>query len=145
MIIRVVAAALGIVAPALFLVIATLIHPERSPIGETGAEGSTDMVFYLLLILGALDPLVVPLIERFQISNWRRLPRGRTAEQLFFNLVIIRMAFVEATFIYGFVVYLLTGDLMRMLMFYPLGLIWLAIYWPRREKYERFIEAAEVR
>jgi len=142
MVIRVVAAAVGIVAPAFFFAIAALVHPDSSPLGENGA-GAIDVAFYLLLILGIVDPLLALLIERPLLADWRRRPGRRTADRMFFHLAVLRMAFVEATFLYGFV-YLLTWDLlMRMLIFYLVGLVWLGLYWPRREKYEQFIEGAE--
>lgn len=140
---RIIAVAMGLAAPALYLVIATFIRPEQALL-DTPRGGHFALLFYMLLTLGIVDPLIVPVLERMQINTWRRL-KSRSADQMYLSLVVLRLAFVEATFIYGFIVYLLTWDFMRLLLFYPIGLIWLAIYWPRREKYEQFIQSGEVR
>lgn len=144
MIARIIAVALGLAAPALYLVLASFIRPDQA-LGDAPRGGHFALLFYMILTMAIVDPLVLPIIERVQINTWRRSGSGRPPERMYLSLVVLRLAFVEACFIYGFIVYLLTFDFMRLLLFYPIGLIWLAIYWPRREKYEQFIQSGEVR
>ena len=59
------------------------------------------------------------------------------------NLSIIRMSLIGAIYIFGLIVYFLTADLTQMLWFYPVGICWSAIYWPRRAKYRQFVERLE--
>lgn len=140
MILRLIAVVMGFAIPSLYLVIASLVRPEAGDLGNP-SRTPIDMVFYILLILAALDPLLAPIIERVQIANWRRSPGIRTTDQLYVTLQIIRLAFVEACFTYGLIVYFISSDFLRMLLFYPIGLIWLAVYWPRRERFEQFLQS----
>ena len=143
MVARIIAVALGLAGPALYLVIASFIRPNQA-LADTPRGGHYALLFYIILTMAILGPLVVPIVERVQVNTWR-LGAKRPPERMYLSLVVLRLAFVEASFIYGFVVYLLTYDFLRLVLFYPIGLIWLAIYWPKRGKYEQFIQMGEVR
>jgi len=133
--VRWIAITLGVVAPSIVLVIGGIITPTGDIAGET------QMVFYILLALAILDPLLVPLIEKFQKNTFRQRQSGRmSAAQLYTSLVTMRLSFVHAIFVYGLVVYILTGDFWKMMLFYPIGALWSAYYWPRRLKYEEFLQ-----
>ncbi len=144
MIARIIAVAMGLAAPALYLVIALSIRPDRGDF-DLPAGGHSALVFFMLLTLAIVDPLLVPVIERAQLNTWRRMKGSRSADRMYLSLVVLRLAFVEASFLFGLVVYLLTYDFLRLLLFYLVGLIWLAVFWPRREKYEQFVQTGEVR
>ncbi len=133
---KVIAWALGLLPPPLYIIIATLVETDGM------AADQTDLTVYILLALGILDPLLVPVIERFQVKSFRSSQRTATMtpSQFFTSLTVVRLAFANATFVYGMVVYLLSGSIEKMLWFYPVGIIWLIILWPRRAKFEKFVQ-----
>ena len=109
---------------------------------KTGGE--QEMLFYILLIVGMVQPVVLPFIEKIHIKNYRKNKNSAMSpSQLYTTISIIKMAMVEAVYLYGLVVYFLSGDLTKMLYFYPVGIIWTIIYWPRREKYILFTKSLE--
>ena len=60
-----------------------------------------------------------------------------SARQLLFSIIIVRMAFIKPSYIYGLVVFMISADLSRMLWFYPIGVFWTLIYWPTRARREK--------
>jgi len=137
---RFVALAMLAVAPAVYLVVAWILQMPF----KTGGE--IDLMFYILLIVAMVQPAAVIVIERHQVNAYRaRGSAPMTPSQLLFSIMIIKAAIVEAVFLYGLIVYLLSGDMLRMLWFYPIGAAWTVIYWPRREKWNSLIRTLEVR
>jgi hypothetical protein len=65
--------------------------------------------------------------------------------QLFTSISVIEFILVESVYIYGLVVYIITGDMMRMLSFYPVAVIWTVVYWPRRSAWDKFGRVIEVK
>jgi len=68
------------------------------------------------------------------------MSQAKSPVHLYFMLSIIQMAMVEAIYVYGFIVFILTARLTYMLYFYPIGIAWSFVYWPRREKYTQLLE-----
>jgi len=127
-----------IVMPIMYLIVAMVI--SRAP--DTG--GHSDLMFYMLLIVAMSSPAMALLIQRIQVQSYRKRPSSRmTPEQLYFVVSIMKMAFAEVVFLYGLVVYLVAGGMDRMLIFYPIGLAWAAIFWPTRNRFETFITEAK--
>ncbi len=133
---RIMALAILVVAPLLYLLVALFLKVEM-PQGEA----YSGLIFQILMVLAIIDPFLLPLIERFQISLYRTDRQSRmTPSQLYRNNVLIRLCFVEATFLYGLVVCLITGDTGAMLWFYLIGAVWAVVVWPRQARYQRFLE-----
>ncbi|UCG62294.1 MAG: hypothetical protein JSV52_03150 [Candidatus Zixiibacteriota bacterium] len=102
--------------------------------------GELDMMLYILLIIAVIQPAFARVIERFQIDAYRKNQQTKmTLEQLYFNLAIIRIAFVDAIYLYGLLQVFLSAETIRMLYFYPIGIVWTFIYWPRKSGYEEFV------
>ncbi len=121
--------------PIILLGMTYLVTPQDSK------GGQNDMMLYMLLILSVFQPMVSPFVVRLQVDNYKKNQQSKmTTDQLLSNLNIIKFAFVEAIFLYGLLNYIISGDLMRMLYFYPIGIIWAFIYWPKRSGYENFVE-----
>lgn len=98
-------------------------------------------MLYLLLILALIEPAFVPLIVRSEIGKYRSgATKMKSPAHLFLTLGIIQMAFVTAIYIYGFIVFILTAKFTYMLYFYPIGIAWSFVYWPRRKKYTQLLE-----
>jgi hypothetical protein len=135
---RIIAFAMFVGSPIAYLIIAFVI--ERPLV----AGGEYDMLFRIILIVAMVQPLLAFVVERSQVRAFRaRRQKEMTASQLLVTLAINKAAFVSVVFIYGLVVYLLSGDLLRMLWFYPIGAIWSVIHWPRREKWNMLIQTLE--
>jgi len=132
--------ALLVAAPVIYLILAYLIPIEEKVGGEM------DMLFYILLIIAIVEPLVLPLIERFQVNSYRAGGTSRMSPgQLLTSMNLIKFALVESIYVYGLVVYIITGDMTKMLYFYPVGIIWSVVYWPRRRAWERLYQIIEVK
>jgi hypothetical protein len=125
-----------LVGPCAYLAIAQLIDAKG-----VEARAGNEILLYLLLAVAIVNPFFAPLIVRAETSKFRKgLSQVKSPAQLFFTLSIIQMAMVEATYIYGLVVFLLTGKLTNMLYFYVIGIAWSFVFWPRREKYTQLLE-----
>jgi F0F1-type ATP synthase membrane subunit c/vacuolar-type H+-ATPase subunit K len=137
--VRILAVLMLVVAPAIYLIIAYSISAR-----EFAPEAGTRLFFIGLLIIAVVEPVVYPLIERFHLSQLRgRTQIAKVVEQLYVTLSIIKMALVEAIYIYGLVAYLVTRHFDRMLYFYPVGIVWSVVYWPTRGGFERFLSRGE--
>jgi hypothetical protein len=137
----VLAGALVILAPAIYLSVATIIKPQEAMFDAAG----TQLLITLLLVVAIIQPALALLIERFQIrSLMTSRSTAMTAASLFQSISLIKLAFVEAIFIYGLVAYLVSGNVAPMFWLYLVGAIWAAIYWPRRSRFEDFLKKVKV-
>ncbi len=135
---KLIAFLLLVLAPVVYLLIAFLIHPSRQ------GDGETEMVFYILFVLALFQPAILPVMGQFQIRSYRSsASQGMSPGQLFTSMSIIKYAFIESIYLYGFVIYLISGDIEKMWYFYPLGVIWSAIHWPRQSSWEKFQKSLE--
>jgi len=105
------------------------------------AAAGNEFVFYILLLVSLTEPGLALVVEQIQLQAFKA--RGRTDMKpinLFFTISLIKMAMVEVVYVFGFVVFLLTGEYLNMLFFYPIGVAWTLAFWPRRAKYEQLLE-----
>lgn len=127
-----------VVAPLVYLGIALavdapLVTPEAA-----------DLVFWILLIVAIITPALLPVVERYQIRVYRKQGEHRASPvRLMITLSIINAAWIETVYIYSLIVYLVTGDMLRMLTFWPVGIIWSFVYWPRRSRWSKRLEDLE--
>jgi len=132
---RIIALAMLILAPLIYLVVASVL--DRQGMAE---EGTSDMVMYILLIVSLAQGGLAGIVRKFQIQNYRKnKDQGMSPAQFYTTAGIVTLAFVEAVFVFGLVVFLLTGAFVNMLWFYLIGAVWAAVYWPRRDRFESFI------
>lgn len=128
-----------VACPIIYLIVTQFVQvPDR----EVGGE--TYLMFYILLIIGILEPAFSPLVERFQLAAYKRGNIKTTPGALFQTVSVIKFALVEAIYIYGMVMFFMTGDVNLTLYFYPIGMIWTIVIWPRRSKFEDFIQKAQL-
>ena len=136
--IRLMAVLMLIVAPAIYLVVANLVPLQPKSGGEH------DIMFYILLLVALSQQSVLPLIERFQIGRFRHEYSSKASPVGFLTVMFLtRFAVIEAVYIWGLVILFVTGDLSRALLFFPIGAIWSAVYWPREDKMKRTLERLE--
>ncbi len=131
---RIFAVFLFIIAPLEYLHITFLI-PRIVKTSEF-----IDVMTYVLLAYGALAPLVLPIIKKALVFGFRSGKRKfKSPEDLWFYYFIIQGSITDAIFIYGFIIYMLSGDLTRMLYFYPIGIAWTIFNWPTSDRFDQFI------
>lgn len=135
---RWIAVAMLLFVPLIVLVICSVLEAPAEP--DAGAE----LMLYILLVLAVVDPLFALFLERFLLGSASGAKRaGMGAVQMVQQVGIIKLAFVEATYIYALVVYLVLGDFTAALYFYPIGIAWSAVMWPRRERFEQQVRKLE--
>lgn len=126
-----------VVAPCVYLVIAFSMI-------TTGIEAraGNELMLYLLLVVALLNVgVAAPVIVSAETRKFKAgAYQGRTPVHFFFTLSIIQMAMVEAVYIFGLVAFLVTGKFFNMLCFYPIGIAWSFVYWPRRSRYQELLE-----
>ncbi|MCP4603450.1 MAG: hypothetical protein GY847_23515 [Proteobacteria bacterium] len=128
-------------APLIYLVVAHFLAREIS-----GGEGVNDMVAYILLIVALAQGALVKVIERFQVQSYRKNPQASaTPAQFFVTVSIISMAVIESIYLFGLVVFILSGDYLHLARFYIIGIGWTLCYWPRRTKFESFVQEMQIR
>lgn len=143
---------LFICAPLIYLLLTTYLKIEPT----TGRHN--DLMFYILMIIAVVYPTVIPIMEKAQIKMFHKNKatttqpkysikqlsyankRKSTPSGLYLIMFIIRASLVESSFLFGLVVYMIAGDLMRMLYFYPIGIAWTIVYFPTKKRCEKFLE-----
>lgn len=132
--IRMIAFAMLVIMPLVLLALMFVVSPPKQSGGEI------EIALLILLIVGMIQPLLIPLISRIQIQNWQNEnSENKNPAILFFMISLIKFSFIEAIYIYGLVVYLLSGDMLKALYFYPVGIGWSVVHWPMRVRFDNFI------
>ena len=132
------ALALLVAAPVIYLIIALATN---IPV-KTGGEH--DMMFYILLIVAVVQPTTLGPIEKFQIKNYRRSFQSiMNPVQLFTTINILKFAMIETIYIFGLMVYLVSGNLTGMLIFFPVGIAWSFVHWPGDSTLTQFQQRVE--
>lgn len=130
---KLLALALLVAAPITYLIIAIVTDIPLK------AGGEHKMLFYILLIVSVVQPSALGPIEKFQIRNYRRnLQSIMNPAQLFTTINILKFAMIEAIYIFGLIVYLASGNLTGMLVFFPVGIVWSYVYWPNGSTLKKF-------
>ena len=125
---------------------------------EFSTSGQNDIMFYILLIIALFYPLVIPILEKAFVtahhkrndvknkSKWAMKlqshsnKRNSTPEKLYFTFFVVKSALVEASFIFGLLIYIVSGDMTRMLYFYVVGIAWSLVVFPTKSRCEKFLE-----
>jgi len=138
--VRLLAWAMLVAAPLVNLFVAYIAKIERHEGGEY------DMMLYFLLIVSIFQPATARFIEHFQITSYQKSEESKvTPEGLFTTLSVIKFAFIETIYLFGLVVYIVAGNLSWMLYFYPIGIAWTFVYWPRQSTFENFLQRIEAK
>ncbi|HEX2896796.1 MAG TPA: hypothetical protein VHP63_01945 [candidate division Zixibacteria bacterium] len=131
---RIFAIFLFIIAPLEYLHI-TFLLPRIAKTSEFIV-----VMTYVLLAYGALAPFVLPIIKKALVLGFRSgKTKFKSPEDLWFYYFIIQGSITDAIFIFGFMIYMWSGDLTRMLYFYPIGIAWSIFNWPTSDRYEQFM------
>ena len=131
---RNIALATLIFLPLVFLLVMNIVEIQK----QTG--GQIDIMQYILLIVGMLQPLTIPIITRVQVQFWQKsILKRKNPDSLFLSLALIKYSMIVAIYIYGLVVYFLSGDMIKALYFYPIGIAWSVVHWPTRDRFDNFV------
>jgi len=136
--IRIMAVMLLIVVPIIYLAVAQMVEvvPHEG--------GDINLMFYLLIIVALIEPGLFPIIERIQISNFRKAVNAKMQPAQFsFTIGLTKLAMIEAIYIFGLVFYFLSGDLSNYLLFYIPGIFWTLRYWPNESRLKILLEKLE--
>lgn len=126
------------VSPLVYLAFAALLDITEKIGGEY------QLMLYILLIVALVEPVLVPLLRKLQINSYRKRKSSRaTPAQLLLVLQLIAFSFVHAIYIYGFVLYLISGSFLDLFLFSIIGGVWSAIYWPREGAMKKLIRSIE--
>lgn len=129
------AAAIYIGAPLLYLIAGYYMNLQETD------NPANDLMFRILIFFSLFQPSLGYLIEKFHISMYRRNASNRqTPEKLFFTVGITKIAMVNAVFLYGLVVVIITGDFNNFSYFYLLGTVWAFVLFPTKKSYDKFME-----
>ena len=130
----IVALAMLIIIPLIFLLVMYFVEVPSQQ------GGQIEMMQYILLIVGMLQPLTFPLITKVQVQFWQKsVLEKKSPASLFLSLALIRLSIIEAIYVYGLVVYFVSGEMTRALYFYPIGIAWTVVHWPTRQRFEKFV------
>ena len=134
--ILVISIAMLVVAPVAYLLVAFLVDPAN-----LGDGGFNEFVFYMLLIVAAAQPAAVLILQKTVqgLPGKDETEDHSTVVGKYFAQSMLRLAIVEAIYIYGLVMFLISGQLGYMLYFYPIGIVWTLIFWPRRSAFDNLI------
>ncbi|MCB2231137.1 hypothetical protein KQH82_10515 [bacterium] len=136
--ITILAFAMLVLAPIVYLVVASFLKIE------TEVQAGNDVFLYALLAIAVVSPAILPVIGRVQMSNFKRSSATKmTPMQMLVTMMIVRIAFVEAVYIYGLVAYLVTGEMMNMLYFYAIAIAWSFVWWPTESRRQALLERLE--
>jgi|GEM_PF-1298019 len=140
-----------VVMPAAYLIYAYFLKLERF-----NPDDSHHFMIYVIFIVAFICPPISIIVKKFQIGNYRQ-NRGKvvkqgllpfkkreikmTPGQFYINLLIVQLSFVESVYIYGLITYFISAEMVNLLYFYIIGIIWSVIFWPREEKTKTFIQS----
>ncbi len=101
--------------------------------------GEMHILFYILYFLAMVVPAMYYIIEKFQLSLYLKQKISTSPEKLFYSLSVIKFSLTLSAYVFGLVVFFVSGDASRFYMFYPIGIIWSFVHWPTEEKFNNFI------
>ncbi len=139
--VRLQAVVMMVVAPLVFAAVPIFIAPM-----QPFESGGPKMLVYILLIVAVFTPMLYPIIERVQISTYRKLgDKSRmTPLQMYFVQQLIRFSLTEAVFIFALAVFFLTGRQDYFWYFFPIGVFWVVLAWPTESKFETYLKKVEI-
>ena len=132
---KIIAICLTIGLPVVILLVSAILSPK-----PFAPDGVNNMMVFILLIVAIVDPTFYFVIEKTKVSEYRKSTASQMApDQLYRSLVLVRLALAASCYVMALVVFLITHDILQMLFFYPIGIIWTVILWPRPSGRERFM------
>lgn len=127
-----------VVAPLMYVYLATNI------LSFDWDVESINIIMTILLIYGGFAPLVMAVIRRKIVSAYNKgKSKFKSPEDAWSKFSIMQVGVGSGNFAFGLLIYFLSGDIQKMLYFYPIGIVWAIFLWPTRKRYEDFISKIE--
>lgn len=102
-------------------------------------DGAEHILFYILYFLAMVVPSLSYIIEKYYLSDCSRNTVTSDAEKIYFSISVMKFSMTLSVYIFGLIVFFITGDASRFYMYYPIGIIWTFIHWPTEKKYNDFM------
>ncbi|MEA1981257.1 MAG: hypothetical protein U9N54_09825 [candidate division Zixibacteria bacterium] len=131
--VKVIAYATMVLSPIVYIFIPIFV--ELVPRGG----GEMHILFYILYFLAMVVPAMYYIIEKFQLSLFLKQKISTSPEKLFYSLSVIKFSLTLSVYVFGLIVFFVSGDAFRFYMFYPIGIIWSLVNWPTEEKFNNFM------
>lgn len=101
-----------------------------------------------LYVVYALPVISIPcylVIRRSWVLGYKKWVANRPGGDIgwYRTLVIMRMALVTSSYIYGLFIYFLTGGTSQMYYFYAIGILLSPFAWPRKQEYFGLLKEAQ--
>ena len=130
-------------APVLYVIIGALLlkHPSRVHLADLG-ESVKDIVFYTFAAVGVLCFALAALLRRVTLGDHyveRHLRNAGQAAQHFVHANLLVLALCEILAVLGFVYFLLTGEIWRMILLACADVGLSLAFFPSRAKLERIV------
>ncbi len=140
-VLRVITLLLLVVAPAAYTVMVYVMNRA----GNRPIHPDSAMV-YALFALAAATTVAVPIFGR--LGLWKtigrsQLEKGLNTLQAAQVLTIIRLAFIESIYIYGLILFFITGLTTYLPYFAAIGVLCSILYWPTYDRFAALVRSLE--
>ena len=126
-------------APALYVLVGVLLLQRNVPAPARDVSPTTkDALFFGFIAAGALCVLVAGVLAR-RLRKSAAPDSLAAAAQAFVQTHVVTLGLAEVPAVLGLVYFLLTGDLVRMIVLAAAGTIVLFFFLPRRATLEAFV------
>jgi hypothetical protein len=133
--------ALMLVAPVLYLVVVLVVAKDRA-----SALHPVMQIVYLCLAMALLMAIVIPIVEKRVVAAYAvNRPNGMSILEAAQAIVIIKLALIETTYIYGLVTFFVNGVTTYLPYFYALGILYSILFWPSKSRFTELVRKLEAK
>jgi hypothetical protein len=138
---RVIVFALLLLFPVIYLVIVYVVSKDRVP-----AAHPVEQFVYLLLAVALLLALAIPVVEKKVSTAYAvNRPANMSVVETAQAIVIIKLALIESTYMYGLVIFFINGVATHLPYFYALGILYSIVYWPSKTRFTELVRKLEAK
>lgn len=101
------------------------------------------LLFYILLGLSILNPLIIPIMLKVNDSklvNSQIESNKNTEVDRFKRITLIKGSVIIAIYLYGLAIFFMNHTIGHLWYFYAIGIFWTYIHFPRKSQYIEFID-----
>lgn len=107
--------------------------------------GEYYFMLYITLIVALIEPsfgfYFSNTLLKLNIQN--KYTEKENFHKLISSINLVRVSLVLSTYFFGFVLFLLSRDITFLFYFFPIGIFWSYLYYPRLSWYEKMYNKAE--
>lgn len=140
-VLRIIVFALLVAAPVAYAAVIYILAK-----GGRMASNPESKIAYLMFALAIMNALALPVMDR--IALWKtqgklQVKKGAGIIESAQSMTIIKLALVESMYLFGMVVFFVTGVTNNLYYFAALGLLYSIIYWPTRDRFVALVRSLE--